>query len=35
VGDVGYALVSDVEPAELGRLADELAAEMRRARGAG
>jgi anti-sigma factor RsiW len=29
-GDVAYALVSDVEPAELGRLADELAAETRR-----
>ena len=35
VGDVGSALVSDVDPAELGRLADELAAEMRRARSSG
>ncbi len=34
-GDLGYALVSDVEPGELGRLADELAVETRRARPAG
>jgi len=30
-GELGYALVSDAEPGELGRLADALAAETRRA----